>query len=147
MITAVDTSILIDVFRDDPDSGQGSAEALRECLRTGSVVACDIVWSELAAVFPSSRAFEKVMETLSVEFQPVGKDTALLAGEMWRKYRQRGGNRSRVIPDFLIGAHAQRQCDRLLTRDRGFYRTYFSKLRVLDRSSRPYFPFDCHLTQ
>ena len=134
MITAVDTSVLIDVFRDDPEFGQRSAEALRECLRTGSVVACDVVWSELAAVFPSTHAFEKAMETLSVEFHPVGQEAALLAGEMWRRYRQRGGNRSRVIPDFLIGAHAQRQCDRLLTRDRGFYRTYFSRLRVLDPS-------------
>lgn len=134
MITAVDTSVLIDIFRDDPEFGQRSAEVLRECLRTGSVVTCDVVWSELVAIFPSTHAFDKAMGTLSVKFLPIGQEAALLAGEMWRRYRQRGGSRSRIISDFLIGAHAQRQCDRLLTRDRGFYRSYFNRLRILDPS-------------
>jgi len=39
-----------------------------------------------------------------------------------------------VAADFLIGAHALRQADRLLTRDHGFYRTCFNGLRVLDPS-------------
>ncbi len=42
--------------------------------------------------------------------------------------------RDRIAADFLIGAHAILQCDRLVTRDRGFYRDYFSGLKVLDPS-------------
>ena len=38
----------------------------------------------------------------------------------------------RVIPDFLIGAHAQITADRLLARDRGYLRDYFKKLKVLE---------------
>jgi predicted nucleic acid-binding protein len=53
-----------------------------------------------------------------------------LAGATWREYRRRGGSRTRVVADFLVGAHAQVRGGRLLTRDRGFFRRYFKDLRV-----------------
>lgn len=135
MITAVDTSVLIDVFRNDPKYGTLSANALRRCIQEGQIVACDIVWAELAAVFTSRKAFDEAMRILLIEFSPMDPEAASLAGQMWRQYRSRGGNRTRVIPDFLIAAHAQRRCDRLLTRDRGFCRRYFKNLTVIDPSA------------
>ncbi|MFN2519768.1 MAG: hypothetical protein ABR525_01845 [Candidatus Limnocylindria bacterium] len=38
----------------------------------------------------------------------------------------------RIVAHFLVGAHAQMQADRLLTRDRGFCGAYFRALRIFD---------------
>jgi predicted nucleic acid-binding protein len=134
VITAVDTNVLLDVFGADPVFGARSARALRECIAAGSVIACDIVWAETSASFAEPKAAETALARLRVDFCPLDSSTSFAAGQSWRTYRKAGGSRERVIADFMIGAHALTNADRLLTRDRGFYRLYFGQLYVLDPS-------------
>lgn len=131
MITALDTSILLDVFFDDPNFGQASADALRQCLREGALQVCPVVWAEVRAAFEDEAAFRQTLTTLGVGYAEFSAETASLGGEIWQAYRRAGGKRDRIMADFLIGAHALRQCDRLLTRDGGFFRGYFADLTVL----------------
>ncbi len=135
MITAVDTNILIDILEPDPRYGAASGDALTRCLAEGTVVACDVVWAEVATVYGDRQAELLVaMETLGIEFSEVAQEAALEAARHWHAYRSRGGSRQRIAADFIVGAHALVQCDRLLTRDRGFYRGGFERLTVLDPS-------------
>jgi hypothetical protein len=63
------------------------------------------------------------------------QEAHFLAGRAWRVYRKQGGQRARILADFLIGAHAHVQASRLLSRDRGFYRKLFPKLSLMDPSA------------
>ena len=134
MITAVDTNVLIDIFTDDKSFGELSAQALEESIELGQITACEVVWAETAALFPSDKSFIDAMEELGIGFIPMDPESATKAGNAWRKYRKNGGKKTRMVADFMIGAHALIHCDRFLTRDRGFYHSYFASLKVVDPS-------------
>jgi predicted nucleic acid-binding protein len=101
-------------------------------LLEGGLVACDVVWAEVAAAFPTASEVGAAMNRLGVRFVPLDAQVSAGAGGAWRSYRRSGGSRSRILADFLIGAHAAATADRLLTRDRGFYRKHFDRLTVID---------------
>jgi predicted nucleic acid-binding protein len=134
VITAVDTNVLIDLFGADPIHGIPSKEAIRSCIYQGSLVACGVVWAEVSAVFPSESRAQEALQSLGVQFSPLGLDASLFAGRLWKDYPQKGGRRDRMVADFLIGAHALYHADALLTRDRGFYRSGMPKPKIIDPS-------------
>jgi predicted nucleic acid-binding protein len=135
LITAVDTNVLLDIFGADAKFGEVSANTVRQGLGEGALIACEAVWAETATAFQSSEKFRQAMADLGVTFESLSEAAAVNAAEAWRRYRGRGGRRTRIVSDFLIGAHALRAADRLLTRDRGFYQRYFAGLKVLDPSA------------
>jgi predicted nucleic acid-binding protein len=130
--TAVDSSVLLDVIGGETSFGVDSREALRAAHDAGSLIACDVVWAEVRAHFPDDDSLHDALNALGLQFDPLSDASAELAGSLWREYRATRAGRGRVVADFLVGAHARLQADRLLTRDRGFYRGYFSGLRILD---------------
>jgi predicted nucleic acid-binding protein len=131
MITAVDTNVLLDVFLPDKRFAKSSANLLKQAYDEGALVICDIVYAELAPQFGDRRNLDRALTTINVSCSSLDPGTAFLAGQRWSEYIRAGGKRERIITDFLIGAHALTKADRFLSRDRGFYKSYFSDLQIL----------------
>jgi predicted nucleic acid-binding protein len=131
MITAIDTNILLDILVPNENFYEASANALQNAADNGTLVISDIVYAELCIHFEAQRECDTFLEGNEIRVQALGREALLLASRAWRTYRKQGGKRTRILADFLIGAHAQKQAPRLLSRDRGFHRKLFPSLDLI----------------
>ena len=129
MITAVDTNVLMDIFRSGSPHHTQSQSWLRAAYDAGAVTVCDVVYAELVPFFRDRSQLDEALRTVNAVVSSIDTSIAYQAGVRWMQYRRAGGPRSRIITDFLIGAHAMSAADVFLTRDRGFFTTYFPELR------------------
>jgi predicted nucleic acid-binding protein len=114
----VDTNVLIDIAYRDPDWERWSQAQLSQRLADGLIIN------------PVIFAAEFLREHIPWE-------AAFAAGQAFHVYRRRGGVREKVLPDFLIGAHAAVRGYALLTRDPDGYRSYFPMVDVIAPDTHP----------
>ena len=133
---AIDSSVLIDLIGNDARA-PAAEDALRVALMHGPVVACEVVISEVVAGLGHGSIVIDALEEAGIAFLPLELRSAVRAGEMQRRFKERQGGAPvpaggrRTVPDFLIGAHALLQCAGLITRDADFFRDYFKGLKVI----------------
>ena len=126
---AVDAPVLVELLVDGPRA-DAAETCLRQALGSGRVVVCDAALAAVSATLRNGADALAALEEMGVHYSPLESKSALRAGEMQRRQRQRGGE-PRAIADFLVGAHALLQCDALITFDAAFHRDYFKGLKLI----------------
>ncbi|MDZ4286826.1 MAG: PIN domain-containing protein [Prosthecobacter sp.] len=133
MTTALDSSVLWAIIKKEPGHDQWM-ETLMQAASEGPLIISPIAFAELAPSTSDAAELTAFLTRLTIAYDLISADTAHLAGSTFKRYRQAGGPRQHLVPDFLIAAHAQVQADRLAAIDRGYLRKWFPGLSLLKRA-------------
>jgi predicted nucleic acid-binding protein len=114
--TVVDSSVLLDLFTEDPTWLTWSEAQLIAAAQRGALVLNAVIVAEIAPRFSRIEALQDALPSTTV-IEEIPLEASFLAGHAHAAYRRAGGERQAVLPDFLIGAHAAVTRRRLLTRD------------------------------
>ena len=126
----VDTNVFVDVIHTDPIWLDWSLRELSKAKRS-PILTNFVVYAELHTHDTAGPHIDAFLEKLGVQVVDLSRPAAQLAAQAFRAYRQRGGTKTGVLPDFFIGAHAQADGHQLLTRDAGRYRSYFPGIDLI----------------
>ena len=85
MVTAVDTSVPLDVLLNDPQHAPASMTALRRAAVEGSLILSEIALAELTPAL-SPVDLPQFISDWNLTFVPSSQPSAILAGEMFRIY-------------------------------------------------------------
>lgn len=126
----VDTNVFVDVIHRDPIWLDWSLRELSKA-KQNTILTNFVVYAELHTHDTAGPHIDAFLDKLGVQVMDLSRPAAQLAAQAFKAYRQRGGTKTGVLPDFFIGAHAQADRYKLLTRDAGRYKTYFPKIKLI----------------
>ena len=155
MILAVDTNILLDILIPGTPHLQASLQCLMRTEPNDELIICEAVFAELGSQFLSFQDLKKFLHDTGIRLVSSSEESLCDASAAWKRYSLRKkdmvtcpacgksqrsvcsfcnetiSRRQHILSDFLIGAHAKIQANGLITRDRGFYRTYFQDMNII----------------
>jgi predicted nucleic acid-binding protein len=125
----VDSSVLYSILLGEK-SGQWALAKLDDLRSVGGVFINQIIYSEMCAFAESEEEAETVLSPLvsRVDFP---WHAAFPAGRAFKLYRKRGGRKNRMLPDFLIAAHADVMGWKLVTNNARDIQSYFPELDII----------------
>jgi predicted nucleic acid-binding protein len=130
-VILVDTCIITDLATPQTEWFQWSSETLERLDADHAFVINPIIYAECAIGYERIEEVESLFEHLGFGMKAIPKEALFLAGKVFLQYRKRQGQKSNVLPDFFIGAHAAVSGFQLITRDKGRFSTYFPTVELI----------------
>jgi len=131
MAVLVDSCVILDIVTNDPKWYSWSSTILARKADVGSLVINPIVYGEVSVGFSRIEDVDDIFDDSTFEYRSISREAAFLAGKCFQKYKARGGVRTTVLPDFMIGAQAAVEGLEIITRDIKRFRTYFPSVQVI----------------
>jgi predicted nucleic acid-binding protein len=127
----VDTNVVLDILQRDAVWFDWSLDALERGRAGDRLVTGLVVAAEVGHYVESTTALARSFTGLMIDVIDADLEVAFGAGQAYREYRRRGGERLSLLPDFLVGAHAMAVKATILTRDPRIFRSYFPDLPLI----------------
>lgn len=128
--TFVDSSVLLDLFTEDPVWLEWSESRLIAAAQAGVLVINAVVLAEVAPRFQRVETLRASLPSMAI-IESIPLEAGFLAGHAHAEYRRSGGPREAILPDLLIGAHAAVTGRPLLTRDPRLVATHIPGARLI----------------
>ncbi|HEX8047297.1 type II toxin-antitoxin system VapC family toxin [Rhizobium sp.] len=137
MVTIVDTNVLVDLAMPGSVWHGWSSGQVFSAFKQGPVVINPIIYAEFSVRYSSMDRVDELLPQSEFRRESLPWSAAFAAAAAFRVYRQAGGGREHILPDFLIGAHAAVRGYSILTRDSKGYRSYFPSLDLITPETHP----------
>ena len=125
----IDSSTLIALLTDE-STADWAEKTLDQLRPLGGVFINQIVFAEICALFDTEKAAEELLSGV-VDRVELNWNSAFPAGKAFRLYKTRGGKKPRMLPDFLMAAHADSLGWSLVTNNPADVTNYFPKLKIV----------------
>lgn len=126
----VDSNVVIGMV--NAAAGSGLLERMSELRSRQAFHVNEIIFAETASGFANIDQVKALFAFLDMTVTPLSLDECFRAGHAYAEYRRRQGQRTAILPDFLIGAQAAVRGWPLVTRDRRGFASYFPEVELID---------------
>lgn len=129
-VILVDSCVITDLADTNSDWYAWSVETLEELDSDHNFVINSMIYTECSIGYETIEEVEILILALGFDCKEIPREALFMAGKAFIQY-QRKNNKSHVLPDFFIGAHAAVEGYKLITRDKGRFSSYFSSVELL----------------
>jgi hypothetical protein len=127
----IDSNVLIDAENTGAVASAWSEAALDRLGLVGPLMIDAIVHAEVLARGAALARIDKLLSEFGIKLADLPFAAGAVAARAYAEYRARGGSKLSLLPDFLIGAHAEVAGLTVVTRDPRPYRTYFPAVALV----------------